>query len=109
ALRGEGAVLVGTDGVRFMTGVHPRAELAPRDVVAHAIVRHMAATGSDHVLLDARHLGRDFLRRRFPTIDARLRAQGFDMGTGLVPVAPAQHYHSGGVLTDLHGRTSVEG
>lgn len=109
ALRGEGAVLLGTDGVGFMADVHPQAELAPRDVVAHAIVRHMAVTGSDHVLLDARHLGRDFLRRRFPTIEARLRAQGFDMGTDLVPVAPAQHYHSGGVLTDLSGRTSVDG
>src|SRR5690606_28364198 len=58
---------------------------------------------------DARHLGRDFLRDRFPTIEARLRSHGFDMATDLVPVAPAQHYHSGGVLTDLQGRTSIEG
>ncbi len=109
AVRGEGAMLLDTDGVRFMPAVHPLAELAPRDVVAHAIVRQMAATGSDHVLLDARHLGADFLRARFPTIHERLLAEGIDLTTGLVPVAPAQHYHSGGVLTDLRGRATVDG
>lgn len=109
AVRGEGAILLDTDGVRFMPQVHPMAELAPRDVVAHAIVRRMAETGSDHVFLDARHLGADFLRARFPTIDERLRAEGLDFGHDLVPVAPAQHYHSGGLLTDLAGRTSLEG
>ncbi|MBX9244836.1 L-aspartate oxidase [Actinotalea ferrariae] len=109
AVRGEGAMLLDTNGVRFMPDVHPLAELAPRDVVAHAIVRQMAATGSDHVLLDARHLGADFLRARFPTIHERLLAEGIDLTTGLVPVAPAQHYHSGGVVTDLRGRATVEG
>lgn len=109
AVRGEGATLLDTDGVRFMPQVHPLAELAPRDVVAHAIVRQMATTGSDHVFLDARHLGADFLRRRFPTIHDRLMAEGIDLTTDLVPVAPAQHYHSGGVLTDLRGRTTVDG
>ncbi len=109
AVRGEGAMLLDTDGVRFMPRVHPSAELAPRDVVAHAIVRQMTATGSDHVFLDARHLGADFLRHRFPTIHDRLLAEGIDLATDLVPVAPAQHYHSGGVLTDLRGRTTVDG
>ncbi|WP_421742179.1 L-aspartate oxidase [Cellulomonas sp.] len=109
AVRGEGALLLDTDGVRFMPDVHPMAELAPRDVVAHAIVRRMAATGSDHVWLDARHLGDDFLRGRFPTINERLLEHGIDMTTDLVPVAPAQHYHSGGVVTDLVGRTSLPG
>nr|WP_098456632.1 L-aspartate oxidase [Sanguibacter antarcticus] len=109
AVRGEGAFLVDTDGHRFMPAVHPMAELAPRDVVAHAIVRQMAATGSDHVLLDARHLGADFLRRRFPTITERLLAQGFDITEEPVPVAPAQHYHSGGVITSLAGRTTLRG
>ncbi len=109
AVRGEGALLLDTDGVRFMPDVHPMAELAPRDVVAHAIVRRMAATGSDHVWLDARHLGDDFLRARFPTINERLLEHGIDMTTDLVPVAPAQHYHSGGVVTDLVGRTSLPG
>ncbi|MBO9567903.1 MAG: L-aspartate oxidase [Cellulomonas iranensis] len=109
AVRGEGALLLDTDGVRFMPDVHELAELAPRDVVAHAIVRRMAATGSDHVWLDARHLGGDFLRRRFPTIHERLAEHGIDPATDLVPVAPAQHYHSGGVVTDLDGRSSVRG
>lgn len=109
AVRGEGAWLVDTDGLRFMVDVHPLAELAPRDVVAHAIVGRLAATGSDHVYLDARHLGADFLRGRFPTIHERLLAHGIDLTTDLVPVAPAQHYHSGGVVTDVDGRTSVPG
>lgn len=109
AVRGEGAMLLDTDGVRFMPDVHPMAELAPRDVVAHAIVRRMAETGSDHVFLDARHLGDEFLRHRFPTIHERLLAEGIDLTTDLVPVAPAQHYHSGGIVTDLRGRSSLDG
>ena len=109
AVRGEGAFLVDADGVRFMQGLHPMADLAPRDVVARAIVARMTATGSDHVLLDARHLGAEFLERRFPSIVARCRELGFDPATELLPVAPAQHYASGGVQTDLVGRTSLEG
>lgn len=109
AVRGEGAILLDTDGHRFMPAVHPMAELAPRDVVAHAIVRQMAATGSDHVLLDARHLGADFLRKRFPTITERLLDQGIDLTEEPIPVAPAQHYHSGGIVTDLHGRSTLDG
>jgi len=109
AVRGEGAILLDTEGHRFMPARHPMAELAPRDVVAHAIVRQMAATGSDHVLLDARHLGAGFLRSRFPTITERLAETGIDWTEEPVPVAPAQHYHSGGVVTDLHGRSSLDG
>jgi len=109
AVRGEGALLLDTDGVRFMPEVHPLAELAPRDVVSRAIVRRMAATGADHVWLDARHLGSEFLRRRFPTIVERLAEHHLDPGVDLIPVAPAQHYHSGGVLTDLDGRSSLPG
>jgi L-aspartate oxidase len=109
AVRGEGAVLVDTEGRRFLPAVHPLAELAPRDVVARAIVRQMARTGSDHVLLDARHLGAERLHRRFPTIAQRLAEHGIDLATDLVPVAPAQHYHSGGVVTDLLGRSSLPG
>jgi len=109
AVRGEGALLLDVDGHRFMPAVHEMAELAPRDVVAHAIVRQMAATGADNVLLDARHLGREFLRTRFPTINARLLEAGIDWSEEPVPVAPAQHYYSGGVVTDLDGRSSVDG
>jgi len=109
ALRGEGAFLVGADGVRFMPALHPQGDLAPRDVVARAIVARLEATDTDHVHLDARHLGREFLERRFPTIVARCRELGFDPASELLPVAPAQHYASGGIRTDLHGRSSLDG
>lgn len=109
AVRGEGAFLVDVDGVRFMPGLHPQGDLAPRDVVSRAIVARMEQTGADHVLLDCRHLGEEFLLRRFPGIMAVLRELGFDPATELIPVAPAQHYASGGVRTDLRGRTSIEG
>jgi len=109
AVRGEGAILLDVDGHRFLPAAHPMAELAPRDVVSRAIVDQLARTGSDHVLLDARHLGSAGARRRFPTIAARLAEHGLDLGADLIPVAPAQHYHSGGVLTDLSGRSTLRG
>jgi L-aspartate oxidase len=109
AMRGEGAFLVDRDGKRFMQGVHELADLAPRDIVAKAIVARMTQTDADHVYLDARHLGRDFLEKRFPSIVARCRELGFDPVTELLPVAPAQHYASGGVRTDVFGRSSLAG
>ncbi|BCY15304.1 L-aspartate oxidase [Actinoplanes sp. L3-i22] len=109
ALRGEGAHLVDETGTRFMVGQHEQAELAPRDVVAKGIYRVLRSTGADHVYLDARHLGKQFLEGRFPTIMASTRAAGVDPATELIPVAPAAHYASGGVRTDLHGRTSIAG
>ncbi len=109
ALRGEGAHLVDEAGKRFMVGQHELAELAPRDVVAKGIYRVLRATGADHVYLDARHLGREFLEARFPTIMASTRSAGVDPATDLIPVASAAHYASGGVRTDLRGRTSIDG
>jgi len=109
AVRGEGAVLVDAAGKPFMQGVHELADLAPRDVVAKAILRVMRAEGLDHVWLDARGLGRELLERRFPSILARCRQAGVDPVTELIPVVPAAHYASGGVRTDLRGRTSVPG
>jgi L-aspartate oxidase len=112
ALRGEGAILVDATGARIMAGVHPLADLAPRDVVAAAITRRMAqAPGGvdDHVFLDATGLGPAELRRRFPSVYAACLAVGIDPARQPIPVAPAAHYHCGGVLTDLHGRTSVPG
>ncbi|MEI4273504.1 L-aspartate oxidase [Klenkia sp. LSe6-5] len=107
ALRGEGALLRDAAGERFMVGVHPLAELAPRDVVAKAITRVQLRDGTDHVFLDARHV--EGLAERFPTIVARCREAGVDPVTDLVPVTPAAHYASGGLVTDLTGRTTVPG
>ncbi|MER8045692.1 L-aspartate oxidase [Streptomyces sp. NPDC094032] len=109
AVRGEGAHLVDADGVRFMLGQHELAELAPRDIVAKAITRRMLEQGTEHMYLDARHFGAEMWERRFPTILAACRSHGIDPVTEPIPVAPAAHYASGGVRTDLHGRTTVPG
>ena len=109
AVRGEGAFLVDHEGNRFMQGQHELADLAPRDVVAKAITRQMLAAGKDHVFLDARAFGEEKWRVRFPTILASCRSHGIDPVRELIPVAPACHYSSGGVWTDLRGRTSVPG
>ncbi len=110
AMRGEGAFLVDLAGQRVISvDDHPLADLAPRDVVAKAIHRRMRQRGDEHVLLDARHLGEALLLKRFPTIVARCREAGIDPVTEPIPVAPAAHYASGGVRTDLDGRTDVPG
>lgn len=109
ALRGEGAHLLDPAGVRFLRDRHELAELAPRDVVAKATYRVMREFGTGHVWLDARHLGRDFLTERFPTVVEACRAAGVDPAREWVPVAPAAHYSSGGVRTDLYGRTGIPG
>jgi L-aspartate oxidase len=109
AVRGEGAVLRDDDGVRFMVGRHDLADLAPRDVVAKAIMRRMRETGAKHVWLDARGFGLEMWESRFPTILASLRDNDIDPVHDLIPVAPAQHYASGGVRTDAYGRSSVRG
>ncbi|MGY1635723.1 L-aspartate oxidase [Geodermatophilus sp. SYSU D00742] len=107
ALRGEGAVLRDDAGERFMVGVHPLAELAPRDVVAKAITGIQLRDGVPHVWLDARSV--PDVARRFPTITASCLAIGVDPARDLVPVTPAAHYASGGLVTDLAGRTTVPG
>jgi L-aspartate oxidase len=109
AIRGAGAVLLDATGAPVMTGVHPLGALAPRDVVAATITSRMAMTGTDHVLLDATHLGGAEFRRRFPTVHAACTAIGVDPGRIPIPVVPAAHYHCGGVVTDTRGRTTVPG
>ncbi|MEU8106015.1 L-aspartate oxidase [Nonomuraea muscovyensis] len=109
AVRGEGAILVDHAGEAFMRDVHELADLAPRDVVAKAIMRRMRESGRDHMLLDGRHFGEERWRARFPTIHAVCREHGVDPVSEPIPVAPAAHYASGGVRTDLMGRTSIEG
>jgi L-aspartate oxidase len=109
AVRGEGAFLVDDDGLRFMTGRHELADLAPRDVVAKAILRRMRETGADHMWLDARRCGAEKWRVRFPTIHETLLSLGIDPVRELIPVVPACHYASGGVRTDLYGESSLPG
>jgi L-aspartate oxidase len=109
ALRGEGAVLVDATGARVMTGLHPRADLAPRDVVTKAMTLAATAARTQHLLLDATALGPDVLERRFPTVLHACRAAGIDPVTEPIPVAPAAHYAGGGVCTDQYGRTSLSG
>lgn len=107
AVRGEGAVLVDLAGASVMAGVHPMADLAPRDVVAAAITERMRRTASDHVLLDARGVAE--FARRFPTVQAACTAAGLDPAADPIPVTPAAHYSCGGVVTDIDGTSSVVG
>ena len=109
AVRGEGAVLRTIDGRRFMPDYHPLAELAPRDVVARAIHAEMVRGRTDHVLLDCRDLTHVDLAVRFPWIHAFCLGAGIEMAQEPIPVAPAAHYFMGGVLTDIDGRSSIEG
>ncbi|MBG6094132.1 L-aspartate oxidase [Nocardioides luteus] len=109
AVRGEGAFLVDWDGNRLMKGVHELEDLAPRDIVSKAIMKRMLETGRPNMWLDARHLGREFWEKRFPNILASCEQHGVDPSVDLIPVAPACHYASGGVRTDLWGRSDVPG
>jgi L-aspartate oxidase len=107
AVRGEGAVLRNIRGERFMENVHPQLELAPRDVVARAIVSELEKTKSTFVYLDITHESEELIRYRFPTIYAFCLQYGLDMTTDWIPVAPACHYMMGGVKTDLNGETTI--
>ena len=94
-------------GLLFMKQYHPQAELAPRDIVARAIDQEMKTHGFAHVLLDISHREADFLQKRFPTIYRRCREFDIDLTKDPIPVVPAAHYLCGGVVTDLHGATSL--
>lgn len=107
AVRGEGAVLRNINGERFMEQYHPLKELAPRDIVARAIVSEMERTNSTYVYLDITHESEELIKHRFPTIYKYCLQYGLDMVTDWIPVAPACHYIMGGVRTDLNGETTT--
>ncbi|MFB3904215.1 MAG: L-aspartate oxidase [Acidobacteriota bacterium] len=109
AMRGEGGKLRNANGDLFMSNYHPLAELAPRDVVSRAIFSEASSTGSAIVYLDLTHLPAGFVERRFPGIYSTCLRFGLDIARQPIPVFPAAHYIMGGVLTDLHGRTTVPG
>lgn len=106
ALRGEGAVLINARGERFMRAIHADAELAPRDVVARVVYREV--TSGRGAFLDCRALSEN-LAAHFPTVFAACREAGIDPAREPIPVAPAAHYHMGGILTDAQGRSTVDG
>jgi len=105
ALRGEGAYLRNKDGKRFMLGKHPRAELAPRDIVVKEMVKVMQKNNTEYTFLDATHLPLSMLKIRFPNIISKLRENGLDLKNDLIKVFPAAHYLNGGIKTNQRGQT----
>ena len=109
ALRGEGAKLVNSDGEAFLGKVHPRGELAPRDVVSRAMLHEMRRTGASHLYLDVTHLSERYLRERFPRVFGGVQRHGMNMAKEVLPILPSAHYLMGGVMTDVWGRSSLPG
>lgn len=107
AVRGEGAVLRNINGERFMERYHELLELAPRDIVARAILSEMDETKSTFVYLDITHESPDMVKHRFPTIYETCISYGLDITSDWIPVAPAAHYMMGGIKTDLNGESSI--
>jgi len=109
AVRGEGGLLKNKEGVRFMEGAHELNELAPRDIVARAVVKELQRSGDDHVFVDITSKSEDFLKKRFPTIYEECLRRGINIAHDWIPVCPVQHYLMGGIETDVYGRTNITG
>lgn len=108
AVRGEGAYLLNCNGERFMQDYDDRLELAPRDVVSHAIIMESRKTGSEQFYLDISHKDSEFLKNRFPMIYKNLLEQGYDLTRDRVPIYPCQHYLMGGINVNTKAQTSIE-
>jgi L-aspartate oxidase len=109
SIRGEGGILINDLGEPFMHRYHELKELAPRDIVARSIIFEMKRRSAKHVYLDMRHLYKDFVKKRFPTIYETCLNYGIDITRKPVPIAPAAHYTMGGIKTDIEGRTNIKG
>jgi len=109
AVRGEGGLLINTDGERFMVGVHELAELAPRDIVARGIVRELKRSGERFAYIDITSKTEEFLKNRFPTIYNECLNHGINIAFDKIPVNPIQHYLMGGIETDEDGCTNIKG
>ena len=109
AVRGEGGILRNRMGEAFMQGIHPMADLAPRDIVTRAIYRELLKSGDKWVFIDAGNMTKEFFSERFPTIYNECLKFSIDIPIDFIPVRPAQHYHMGGIKTDLDGRTNIPG
>lgn len=109
AVRGEGAWLLDHQGHRFMEKIHPMAELAPRDIVAYSIFRQIRESGKNYIFLSLKHLDPEKIKKRFHNIYLHLKEMGFDLTKDLLPVSPAAHYMVGGIKTNLHAETNIQG
>lgn len=109
AVRGEGGILRNEKGEAFMATLHPLKDLAPRDIVARAILQEMALAGKSYVYLDVTHLDQSYFQERFPNIYERCLLEGIDISKDFIPICPVEHYLMGGVESGFAGETSLKG